>query len=303
MVAVVLSGCAPDTATGDLQLVVADQTVENPLKDVIEITIDRDSPLYPDSAPGGSPMIVGAWTAGEPISLTLWSNASEESELSWPIDVPTEFESQTLTIVVEIGDDQVTLSGPLLNIRGTFDRTNPAEEQRQLEAAAAEEEAKAATEAAEIATEAAEAAAAAAQAEVMAVRSEAGRLSGEMTNMQTQLTDVLDEHAKVYGEDGWADFTEIERKYKDYTTDALAELQAALPSSSFDTEQVTSLDNEWHTWWRAYFNVQSRAETAARNGDSTSMDSVREDENELWIEWTSMFDRVENLTVFSIDDD
>lgn len=297
-----LAGCASGASKGDLQLVVADQTVENPVKDVIEVTINSDDPLYPDSAPGGSPSHAGSWTAGETLSLILWHNASEESEVAWPIDVPAEFDSDTLTVVVEIEDDQVVLSNSVLGIRETFDRTNPAEEQRRQEAAKAEEAAKAAEEEAKAAKEEARAAEEEAQALVMSVRREAERLSAEMIQMQDDLLEVLDEHAKVYGDDGWATFKEIARKFKDYTTDALDELQSSLPDSTFETEQVAALNRDWQAWWRAYFSLKSREETAARNNDSPSMDAVRSDEDDLWIEQTSMFERVDRLKAFSTAD-
>ncbi len=290
-----LTACASGTSTGDLQLVVADQTVENPIKDVIEVTINDDGPLYPDSAAGGSPSSAGSWTAGESLSLILWRNASEESEVSWPINVPAEFDSETLTIVVEIEDDQVALSSSALGIRETFDRTNPAEELRQQEAAAAEEAAEAADEVARVAEEET-------QAIVMTVRREAGRLSAEMTRMQEQHQEVLDEHATVYGDDDWATFKEIARKFKDYTTEALEELKSGLPNSAFKTDQVDSLNRDWQGWWRAYFSVKAREEVAARNNDSPSMDAVRSDEDELWDEWNLMFERIDELTVFSAED-
>ena len=205
-----LAACSSGTENGALQLVVADQTVENPIRDVIEVTINGDDPVYPDSAAGGSPSVAGSWTAGEPLSLILWKNANEEAEITWPIDVPTEYDSDMLTVVVEIEDNQVAVSSSALNIRDAFDRVNPAEEERQQQALAAEEQAQAAEEEALAAEEEA-------QALVSRVRNEAAQLNTQMTDMDRQLQDVLDEHEKVYGDDGWADFDEIAAKYRDYT--------------------------------------------------------------------------------------
>jgi hypothetical protein len=284
-----IGGCGSATSTVELQLVVADQTVENPIKDVIEIDVGDEGPLYPDSAAGGSPTSAGSWTAGAPLLLRLWANATEESSIEWSFTLPDQAdEASIVTVVLEIEDDQVIVSSSALGLREEYARQNLVAQAREDEEEAAEEAAKASADET--------------RALVLRVQLEAADHSTEISDMQGRLQNVLDEHGEVYGDDDWATFPEISRMYRDYTTDALAELAALLPVSSFDTPQVANLNAEWHAWWQAYFDMHSRSETAARNNDSTAMDAARAAENELWLTWDRILDRSSELQSLSIDD-
>ena len=131
---------------------------------------------------------------------------------------------------------------------------------------------------------------------------EANRLQVAMFRMQDRLLVVLEEHNTVYGDDGFANFNEIERKYRDYTNEALDGLMTDLVDMQFDTDDVVDIHADWRLWWDRFFELQSRAETAARNNDSVSMDSVRAEEDKLWNDWSSLFSRVDELTRFSAAD-
>lgn len=291
---VLISSCASGPQEGMLEIVVADQTVENP-RDVIEIIVGDDLPIYPDSARGGSPTEAGTWTAGDDITVTIWPTGTEEQPVLLTIDVPSDLESDRLSLVIEIEDDSVVSRATAIGFDSLAERTNPVQEQRKAEAKAAEDEAKAAEEAeAEAEREL--------QALVLSIRSEATRLDGEMRHMQGKLNEILDEHNTVYGDDDWATFNQIAKKYRAYTTEALDDLQSDLPNSTFESEQVTAANRRWQTWWTGFIRVHSRQEAAARNNNSTAMDAAREDENELWDEWSSIFESVDELAAITADD-
>jgi hypothetical protein len=292
--AVVLAACGSQV-TGELQLVVADQTEENPIRDVIEVVIGQEGPIYPGSDAGGTPTAVGEWTAGESMTLTLWSNAREESEVKLSFQVPADSAPDVVSLILEIEDNQVLVHSADLGINETYDRSNPVADARLAAAEAAEADAQAVEEEAQAVEEEL-------QAYATKVRSEASQLETEIFRMQTLLNEVLDEHATVYGEDGWADFNEIERKYKDYTADALDGLRAELSQLSFATKEVSDAHSNWQSWWSRFFELQSRSETAARNNDSGSMDAVRAEESQLWDDWSAILDHADELTRLSSTD-
>ena len=293
---VLLSACGSAVSEGALQIVVADQTSENPPRDVVEFVVgEAATPLYPDSSRGGTPTDAGTWRAGETLTVTLWPHAADEKPLTFTINVPSDLNVGQISLVVEIEDDQIVTRAPAVGFNAVATRYNPTQAQREAEILAAEEEAKQADE------EAAEAEREI-YAQVLEVRREAERLNAEMRQMQTKLYEVLDEHNTVYGDDNWANFSQIARKYRTYTTEALADLHDELSNSSFSTSQVAQLNRDRRQWWSDYIKVESRAETAARNNDSTAMDAVRVEEDKLWDEWAELFDSVEALTAITAED-
>jgi hypothetical protein len=296
---VLMGGCSSDTATGDLQLIVADQTVENPIRDVVEIRLGDGTTIYPDSAAGGSPTDGGTWAAGDVIELTIWPNAADEPIIPLSLAMPETADPETVSLIVEIEDDAVFARASILALDDSFVRTNPVREQAEAVAEQATAE-KAAAEAAE--AEEAKAAEEEANLAMMTVRREAAKLNGEMTRMQTELDEVLEEHSTVYGDDDWASFKQIARKYRDYTTDALDDLHESLPYSTFVSVEVVEVNETWQRWWDDYMESQSRSETAARNNDTTTMDAVRVEVNRLWDQWSEMFDAVDALTTYSTGD-
>jgi hypothetical protein len=293
--AVLAAGCGAGVTNGDLQLVVADQTTENPVKDVVEITVSDGVALYPDSSAGGSPADGGEWVAGETLSIAMWANASDESPFVWTVPVPDSFSGESLTLVIEVEDEQVAVSSSALGITESFTRHNAAREAREAEAAAAASAA-AAAEADRLAAEAE------AESTAMKVRSEAKSLSDQIDDAWIDFNPIWDEHTTVYGDDDWATFKQLKRKFKDYTTEALADFYANLPNPHYTTDEVASLSAEWYTWWGTFIDLQRRAETAAGNNDSTAMDSVRSDEDEHWDYWNTISDRIVVLKRFSAAD-
>jgi hypothetical protein len=225
----------------------------------------------------------------------MWENAGDEAAILWTVKIPDSYSSEDLTLVLEVKDDAVAVSSSALGLTESFDRYNPAEEAR-LAAAAAEEEAAVAAEKA--AAEVAEAE----QAAVTKVRDEARIMSSDVDTFMRQFDVVWDEHNTVYGDDNWATFKQIKRKFKDYTSEALDELQSKVPTTLYFTSQVKALNAEWLAWWDDFIDVESRAETAAGNNDSTAMDSVRADENEIWDHWSDIDDRLKKLLRFTVSD-
>jgi chloramphenicol 3-O-phosphotransferase len=182
----------------------------------------------------------------------------------------------------------VLVQSTSIGLDESFERWNPVAERRAAEAAAEQEAAEAAAEVERQSTEDA-------QAHAEAVQDEAGLLNKEMRSMEASLNRVLDEHNKVYGDDGWASFNDIARKYKSYTSEALDGLNADLEVLTFRTEEVNELNSDWHDWWGRFFALESRSETAARNDDSESMDAVRVDQDQLWDDWSELFDQAAEL--------
>ncbi len=296
---VLMGGCSSEPATGDLQFIVADQTVENSIRDVVEIRLGDGTIIYPNSSAGGSPTEGGTWAASDIVEVTIWPNAADEPTIPLSLAMPDTVETQTVSLVVEIKDDAVFVRSTVLDLDDSFDRANP---DRELAEAAADQAAaeKAAAEAA--AAEEVKAAEEEANLAMMAVRREAARLYAEMTRMQTELDEVLDEHNEVYGDDDWASFKQIARKYRDYTTEALNDLHESLPNSTFVSVEVVEVNETWQQWWDDYIEAQTRSETAARNNDTTTMDAVNVEVNRLWDQWSEMFDAVDALTSYSTGD-
>ena len=295
LAALVLVGCGAGVSQGDLQLVIADQTLENPIRDVVEISVSNGTLLYPESSGGGTPSDAGIWLAGESLTISMWEHAADEDAILWSVDVPVSFTAEQLTLVLEVKDDSVAVSSSALGVTGSFDRHNPAEEAR-LRKAAAEKEAEIA------AAKAAEEAEQETQAEVTRIRDEARIMSSDVDSFMKLFDVVWDEHNTVYGDDNWATFKQIKRKFKDYTSEALGELQPKVPTTRYSTSQVKALKAEWLEWWDNFIDVQSRAETAAGNNDSTAMDSVRADENEIWDQWSEIDEHLKKLVGFTVSD-
>lgn len=287
-----LLGCSSGPVEGALQLVVADQTSENPPRDVVEFRLGDDSTIYPDSAAGGSPTEAGTWTAGETLAVVMWPAGQEEAPVPIAVEIPAETDAKTLSLVIEIEDDEVSARAVELSFAQEFERANPVADQRAVEAKAeadAAEAVRAAEEAARIEAEEQ------ANATVLAIRSEATQLEGEMLDMEDELIEILDEHDTVYGDDDWATFEDIGKKYKDYTTEALADLYEILPNSDFATDEISAANAAWQSWWKEFIQVQSREEVAARNDDTTAMDAIRVDGSELWDRLDELFVLVTSL--------
>ena len=299
---VLTAGACAAQPVGELQLVAADQTIENPIRDVFEIVV-AGQPFYPDMAAGGSPIESVEWSPGDEIPITFWSNALDEEPIQMALEIPSDYEAgSTLTLVAEIGDNEVRIFSTSLEYTAEHPRTNPAEDQRTAEAAAAEEEAAAAEEEAAAALAAQEAKEKEAEALAAAIRSQASSLGVDINAANRALNTVLDEDATIYGDDGTARLTAIAKKYETYTTEALAEIHASLPTQSYGTAVTSALNERWLNWWDDFVAVQTDRWIAADNGDTVSLTRIGERMDGLWDELDAIFDRLDELKTMKASD-
>lgn len=296
--AIMAVSCAA-TPAGELHLVVADQTVENPIRDVLEVVVGGET-FYPDLAAGGSPILTAEWMPGDDVGIDLWPNAVDESPIHITLAIPADREAGgQLTLVAEVEDNTVRIFNTALGFSEDRDRFNPVATLRAEEAAAdaaAEEEAAALAKAAEDAKQAEE------DGLVARIRLQAERLGTEMDSADRLLSEVLEEDGTIYGDDGTARLTAIAKKYESYTTEALEEVHDGLPSMQFGTEPVATLNDRWLEWWGDYVAVQRDRWIAADNGDTVSLTRIGERVEALWDEWAEIFDRLDALRTMKSSD-
>lgn len=299
--ATAIASCAAEPV-GELLVIAADQTVENPIRDVLEVVVGSES-FYPGLAAGGLPFHATDWLPGDQVEIVFWPNAEEEPTIRVTLSIPGDYSpGGQLTLVAEVEDDYVRVFNSVLGISEVHARTNPAEIQRGEEAAAAELEALAAErEAAD--AEAAETEKLREAADLaFEIKREAAVLGFDMEAVSGDLDEVLEEDRKVYGEDGTARLTAVAKKYESYTTEALDDLRDELPSRSYQTDRVAELNSRWVEWWDDFVAVHRDRWIAADNGDTVSLTRINERVSALWDEWAEMFDRVAELQEISASD-
>lgn len=296
--AIVATSCAA-TPAGELHLVAADQTVENPIRDVLEVVISGEA-FYPDLAAGGSPILTVEWMPGDTVDIDLWPNAVEESPIHITLAIPTDREpGGQLTLVAEVEDNTVRIFNTALGFSLAHDRFNPVATQRAEEAAAeaaAKEEEAASAKAAEDAKQQEE------DDLVAKIRAQAERLGSEMDGAYRNLSEVLEEDGTIYGDDGSARLTAIAKKYENYTTQALEDLKDGLPSIQFGTDPVATLNDRWLEWWDDFVALHGNRWIAADNGDTVSLTRIGERIDALWDEWAEILDRLDALRTMKPSD-
>jgi hypothetical protein len=99
-----IASCAAEPI-GELRVIAADQTVENPIRDVLEVTVGEES-FYPDLAAGGSPFQATDWLPGEQVDVVFWPNAEEEPTIRVTLSIPSDHSpGGQLTLVAEVEDN------------------------------------------------------------------------------------------------------------------------------------------------------------------------------------------------------
>jgi hypothetical protein len=289
------AGSCAAQPVGELQLVAADQTIENPIRDVFEIVV-AGQPFYPDMAAGGSPIESVEWSPGDEIPITFWPNALDEEPIQMTLEIPPDYEAgSTLTLVAEIGDNEVRVFSTSLGYTAEHPRTNPAEAQRIADAAAAQEEAEQVKAAEDAKKDEAETLAA-------AIRSQASSLGVDIDAADRALDTVLDEDGTIYGDDGTARLTAIAKKYETYTTDALEEIRDGLRDKPYGTDVTSALNERWLKWWDDFVDLHSGRWIAADNGDTVSLTRIGERMEGLWDELGAIFDRLDELKTMKASD-